>query len=618
MTTSTRAIRNIAIIAHVDHGKTTLVDKLLRAAGTFRANQEVQERVMDSGDLERERGITILAKNCAVEYEGTHINIIDTPGHADFGGEVERVLSMVDGVLLLVDAVEGPMPQTRFVTRKALALGLKPIVVINKIDRPGARPDWVLNQTFDLFDKLGATEEQLDFPVIYCSALEGVAGYSDNIEELKKVGNMRAIFDTVIEKVPVRDDDPDGPLQLQICSLDYSSYVGKIGIGRVHRGRIHAGEDVSVMNGPDDTPKKVKVNQILMFEGLDRKLVDSAEAGDIVLVNGIEELSIGTTITDLEQPEALPLLKVDEPTLSMNFQVNTSPLAGREGKYVTSRQLRERLERELKSNVAMRMKLTDDETVFEVCGRGELHLTILIENMRREGYELAVSRPRVLLKEIDGQKMEPYEVLTVDVEEDHQGAVMEELGRRKGDLQDMQPDGKGRVRLEYRIPARGLIGFQSEFMTMCRGTGIMSHVFDDYGPIKEGDVGERRNGVLISQDDGEAVAYALWKLQDRGRMFVKPGDKLYEGMIIGIHSRDNDIVVNPIRGKQLTNIRASGTDEAIRLVPPVQLTLESAVEFINDDELVEITPHTIRLRKRYLTEIDRRRHARAEREQNAS
>ena len=573
---------------------------------------------MDSGDLERERGITILAKNCAVEYEGTHINIIDTPGHADFGGEVERVLSMVDGVLLLVDAVEGPMPQTRFVTRKALALGLKPIVVINKIDRPGARPDWVLNQTFDLFDKLGATEEQLDFPVIYCSALEGVAGYSDNIEELKKVGNMRAIFDTVIEKVPVRDDDPDGPLQLQICSLDYSSYVGKIGIGRVHRGRIHAGEDVCVMNGPDDIPKKVKVNQILMFEGLDRKLVDSAEAGDIVLVNGIEELSIGTTITDLEHPEALPLLKVDEPTLSMNFQVNTSPLAGREGKYVTSRQLRERLERELKSNVAMRMKLTDDETVFEVCGRGELHLTILIENMRREGYELAVSRPRVLLKEINGQKMEPYEVLTVDVEEDHQGAVMEELGRRKGDLQDMQPDGKGRVRLEYRIPARGLIGFQSEFMTMCRGTGIMSHVFDDYGPIKEGDVGERRNGVLISQDNGEAVAYALWKLQDRGRMFVKPGDKLYEGMIIGIHSRDNDIVVNPIRGKQLTNIRASGTDEAIRLVPPVQLTLESAVEFINDDELVEITPHTIRLRKRYLTEIDRRRHARAEREQNAS
>lgn len=612
--TSTRAIRNIAIIAHVDHGKTTMVDKLLRAAGTFRANQEVAERVMDSGDLERERGITILAKNCAVEYEGTHINIIDTPGHADFGGEVERVLSMVDGVLLLVDAVEGPMPQTRFVTRKALALGLKPIVVINKIDRPGSRPDWVLNQTFDLFDKLGATEEQLDFPVIYASALEGVAGFSEDIEELKKIGNMRAIFDTVIEKVPVRDDDPNAPLQLQICSLDYSSYVGKIGIGRVHRGRIHAGSEVCIMNGPDDTPKKVKVNQLLMFQGLDRKLVDSAEAGDIVLVNGIEELSIGTTITDAAQPEGLPLLKVDEPTLSMNFQVNTSPLAGREGKFVTSRQIRERLERELKSNVAMRMKETDDETVFEVAGRGELHLTILIENMRREGYELAVSRPRVLMKEVDGVKLEPYEVLTVDVEEDHQGAVMEELGRRKGDLQDMQPDGKGRVRLEYRIPARGLIGFQSEFMTMCRGTGIMSHVFDDYGPIKEGDVGERRNGVLISQDDGDAVAYALWKLQDRGRMFVKPGDKLYEGMIIGIHARDNDIVVNPIRGKQLTNIRASGTDEAIRLVPPVQLTLEGAVEFINDDELVEVTPKTIRLRKRYLTEIDRRRHARAERD----
>ena len=612
--TSTRAIRNIAIIAHVDHGKTTMVDKLLRAAGTFRANQEVAERVMDSGDLERERGITILAKNCAVEYEGTHINIIDTPGHADFGGEVERVLSMVDGVLLLVDAVEGPMPQTRFVTRKALALGLKPIVVINKIDRPGSRPDWVLNQTFDLFDKLGATEEQLDFPVIYASALEGVAGFSEDIEELKKIGNMRAIFDTVIEKVPVRDDDPNAPLQLQICSLDYSSYVGKIGIGRVHRGRIHAGSEVCIMNGPDDTPKKVKVNQLLMFQGLDRKLVDSAEAGDIVLVNGIEELSIGTTITDVNQPEGLPLLKVDEPTLSMNFQVNTSPLAGREGKFVTSRQIRERLERELKSNVAMRMKETDDETVFEVAGRGELHLTILIENMRREGYELAVSRPRVLMKEVNGVKLEPYEVLTVDVEEDHQGAVMEELGRRKGDLQDMQPDGKGRVRLEYRIPARGLIGFQSEFMTMCRGTGIMSHVFDDYGPIKEGDVGERRNGVLISQDDGDAVAYALWKLQDRGRMFVKPGDKLYEGMIIGIHARDNDIVVNPIRGKQLTNIRASGTDEAIRLVPPVQLTLEGAVEFINDDELVEVTPKTIRLRKRYLTEIDRRRHARAERD----
>ena len=611
----TRAIRNIAIIAHVDHGKTTMVDKLLQCAGTFRSNQQVDERVMDSGDIEKERGITILAKNCAVEYEGVHINIIDTPGHADFGGEVERVLSMVDGVLLLVDAVDGPMPQTRFVTRKALAAGLKPIVVINKVDRPGARPEWVVNQTFDLFDKLGATEDQLDFPVIYASALEGYAGYTDNVEELKKIGNMRAIFDTVIKYVPVREDNTEATLQLQICSLDYSSYVGKIGIGRVHRGILKAGQNVVIMNGPEDTPKPAKVNQILQFEGLDRKVVDFAQAGDIVLVNGIEDLNIGTTITDPAAPEALPMLKVDEPTLTMNFMVNTSPLAGREGKFVTSRQIRERLERELKSNVAMRLRPTADETVWEVCGRGELHLTILLENMRREGYELAVGRPRVLLKMVNGEKQEPYELLTVDVEEEHQGAVMEELGRRKGDLQDMQPDGKGRVRLEYRIPARGLIGFQSMFMTMCRGTGIMSHVFDDYGPIKQGEVGERRSGAIISQDDGNAVAYALWKIQERGRLFVSPGDALYEGMIIGEHSRENDIVVNPIRCKQLTNIRASGTDEAIRLVPPVQLTLESAVEFINDDELVEITPKTIRLRKRWLKEFERRRASRAERDE---
>ena len=611
----TRAIRNIAIIAHVDHGKTTMVDKLLQCAGTFRSNQQVDERVMDSGDIEKERGITILAKNCAVEYEGVHINIIDTPGHADFGGEVERVLSMVDGVLLLVDAVDGPMPQTRFVTRKALAAGLKPIVVINKVDRPGARPEWVVNQTFDLFDKLGATEDQLDFPVIYASAFEGYAGYTDNVEELKKIGNMRAIFDTVIKYVPVREDNTEAPLQLQICSLDYSSYVGKIGIGRVHRGILKAGQNVVIMNGPEDTPKPAKVNQILQFEGLDRKVVDFAQAGDIVLVNGIEDLNIGTTITDPAAPEALPMLKVDEPTLTMNFMVNTSPLAGREGKFVTSRQIRERLERELKSNVAMRLRPTADETVWEVCGRGELHLTILLENMRREGYELAVGRPRVLLKMVNGEKQEPYELLTVDVEEEHQGAVMEELGRRKGDLQDMQPDGKGRVRLEYRIPARGLIGFQSMFMTMCRGTGIMSHVFDDYGPIKQGEVGERRSGAIISQDDGNAVAYALWKIQERGRLFVSPGDALYEGMIIGEHSRENDIVVNPIRCKQLTNIRASGTDEAIRLVPPVQLTLESAVEFINDDELVEITPKTIRLRKRWLKEFERRRASRAERDE---
>lgn len=608
----TRAIRNIAIIAHVDHGKTTLVDQLLKQSGTFRANQAVAERVMDSNDIERERGITILAKNCAVEYEGTHINIIDTPGHADFGGEVERVLSMVDGVLLLVDAVEGPMPQTRFVTKKALALGLKPIVVINKIDRPGARPDWVINQTFDLFDKLGATEEQLDFPVIYASALNGFAGFTDDVEELKKIGNMKAIFDTILEKVPVRDDDPDGPLQMQISSLDYSSYVGKIGIGRIKRGRIKPLQEVLIMNGPDSEPKRAKVNQVLKFQGLERKLVDEAEAGDIVLINGIEEIGIGTTLTDVNHPDALPLLHVDEPTLTMNFHVNTSPLAGKEGKFVTSRQIRERLERELKSNVAMRMKPTDNEGVFEVAGRGELHLTILIENMRREGYELAVSRPRVVYKEVDGVKMEPFEMLTVDVEENHQGPVMEELGRRKGDLQDMQPDGKGRVRLEYHIPARGLIGFQNDFLTMTRGTGVMSHVFDEYGPVKSGDLGERRNGAIISQDDGNAVAYALWKIQERGRLFIGPGEPIYEGMVIGVHSRDNDIVVTPIKGKQLTNIRASGTDEAIRLVPPIQLTLESAVEFINDDELAEITPKRIRIRKRWLKEFERRRAARGD------
>ena len=606
-----RALRNIAIIAHVDHGKTTLVDKLLQQAGTFRDNQQVAERVMDSNDLERERGITILAKNCAVEYEGTHINIVDTPGHADFGGEVERVLSMVDGVLLLVDAVEGPMPQTRFVTRKALAQGLKPIVVVNKIDRPGARPDYVVNATFDLFDKLGATEEQLDFPVIYASALNGFAGTTTDIEELRRIGNMRALFDAVLVHVPVRNDDPDGPLQLQICSLDYNSYVGKIGIGRVSRGRVRAGQEVLVMHGPEGQQNapttRGRINQVLKFKGLERALVDEAQAGDIVLVNGIDELGIGTTLCPVDAPDALPLLKVDEPTLVMNFCVNSSPLAGREGKFVTSRQVRERLERELKSNVAMRMRETGDETVFEVAGRGELHLTILIENMRREGYELAVSRPRVLFKDIDGVRHEPYEMLTVDVEEQNQGAVMEELGRRKGDLQDMQPDGKGRVRLEYRIPARGLIGFQGEFMTLTRGTGLMSHVFDEYAPEKPGGVGERRNGVLISQDDGDAVAYALWKLQERGRMFVSPGEKLYEGMIIGIHSRDNDLVVNPIREKKLTNVRASGKDEAIDLTPPIRLTLEYAVEFIADDELVEVTPQSIRLRKRFLKEHERKR-----------
>ncbi len=598
-----RALRNVAIIAHVDHGKTTLVDQLLRQSGTFRDNQQVSERVMDSGDIERERGITILAKNCAVEYEGTHVNIIDTPGHADFGGEVERVLSMVDGVLLLVDAVEGPMPQTRFVTRKALALGLKPIVVVNKVDRPGARPDYVVNATFDLFDKLGATEEQLDFPVIYASGLSGYAGLTDDVRS----GNMRPLFDAILQYVPQRDDDAEAPLQLQIISLDYSSYVGKIGVGRINRGRIRAGQDVIGKFGPEGESFKGRVNQVLKFKGLERELVDEAEAGDIVLINGIEEIGIGCTLMDPAAPEALPMLRIDEPTLTMNFMVNTSPLAGREGKFVTSRQLRDRLDRELKSNVALRVNDTDDDTVFEVCGRGELHLTILLENMRREGYELAVSRPRVMFKDIGGERCEPFELLTVDVEDTHQGGVMEELGRRKGDLQDMQPDGRGRTRLEYRIPARGLIGFQSEFMTLTRGTGLMSHIFDDYGPMREGGVGERRNGVLISQDDGTAVAYALWKLQERGRMFVSPQDPVYEGMIIGIHSRDNDLVVNPIKEKKLTNVRASGKDEHIDLITPIALNLEYAVEFIADDELVEVTPKSIRLRKRYLQEHERRR-----------
>jgi GTP-binding protein len=601
-----RALRNLAIIAHVDHGKTTLVDQLLRQSGTFAAHEHIEERVMDSNDLERERGITILAKNCAVRYRGTHINIVDTPGHADFGGEVERVLSMVDGVLLLVDAVDGPMPQTRFVTRKALALGLKPIVVVNKVDRPGARPEWTVNQTFDLFDKLGATEEQLDFPVVYASALLGWA--TKNPNEIGK--DMSPLFEAILEHVPVRDEDADQPLQLQICSLDYSSYVGKIGIGRIRRGRLKPAQEVLVLQGPDSTPVKAKVNQVLMFEGLERQLVDEAVAGDIVLINGIDEVGIGTTITDLDHPDALPLLRVDEPTLTMNFLVNASPLAGREGKYVTSRQIRERLEREAKSNVALRVEYPSDTDTFIVHGRGELHLTILIENMRREGYELAVSRPRVIYKEIDGKRCEPYEVLTVDVEDANQGGVMEELGRRRGELVDMQPDGKGRVRLDYRITARGLIGFQGEFMTLTRGTGIMSHVFDDYGPLKA-ELEEHRNGVLVSQDDGVAVAYALWKLQERGRMFVSPGEPVYEGMIIGIHSRDNDLVVNPIKTKQLTNIRASGKDEAILLTPPIALTLEYAVEFIGDDELAEITPKSIRLRKRFLKEHERKRESRA-------
>ncbi|MFZ4062414.1 MAG: translational GTPase TypA [Polynucleobacter sp.] len=601
-----RALRNIAIIAHVDHGKTTLVDQLLRQSGTFRSNEKMTERVMDSNDLEKERGITILSKNCAVEYDGTHINIVDTPGHADFGGEVERVLSMVDGVLLLVDAVEGPMPQTRFVTKKALALGLKPIVVVNKVDRPGARCDYVINATFELFDKLGATEEQLDFPVIYASGLNGYAGLTEDVRE----GDMRPLFDAVLEHVPVRDDDPDGPLQFQISSIDYNSYVGKIGIGRVNRGRVKAGMEVICLNGPDGVPFKGRINQVLKFKGLEREIVDEAIAGDIALINGIEELAISTTVCAVDKPDALPMLKIDEPTLTMNFMVNTSPFAGREGKFVTSRQIRERLDRELKSNMALRVKETDDDTVFEVSGRGELHLTILVETMRREGYEMAVSRPRVVFHEENGVKMEPYENLTVDVEDATQGAVMEDLGKRKGELQDMVSDGKGRTRLEYRIPARGLIGFQGDFMTMTRGNGLMSHTFDSYAPAKDGILGERHNGVLISQDDGEAVAYAIWKLQDRGRMFVKHGDPVYEGMVIGIHSRDNDLVVNPIKGKQLTNVRSSGTDEAVRLVTPIDLTLEYAVEFISDDELVEVTPKSVRVRKRYLKEHDRKKASR--------
>ena len=605
MSDTKRAIRNIAIIAHVDHGKTTLVDMLLRQSGTFRENQAVETRVMDSNDLEKERGITILSKNCAVEYEGTHINIVDTPGHADFGGEVERVLSMVDSVLLLIDAQEGPMPQTRFVTRKALALGLKPIVVVNKVDRPGARADWAVNQTFELFDKLGATDEQLDFPIIYASGLNGYAGLTEDVRE----GDMKPLFEAILKYVPVRDDNPDGPLQMQVTSLDYSSYVGKIGIGRISRGRIKAGQDVVVLNGPDSAPIRGRINQVLNFKGLERVLVDEAVAGDIVLINGIDEIGIGSTICQPDTPEALPMLTVDEPTLTMNFMVNNSPLAGREGKFVTSRQLRERLDRELKANVALRVAPTDDDTIFEVSGRGELHLTILLENMRREGFELAVSRPRVVYKMVDGVRHEPFENLSVDVEEVNQGGVMEELGRRRGDLQNMESDGKGRVRLEYRIPARGLIGFQGEFMTLTRGTGLMSHVFDAYGPVDNtrGEMAGRRNGVLISQDDGAAVAYAIWKLQDRGRMFVSHNDPVYEGMIIGIHSRDNDLVVNPIKGKQLTNVRSSGTDEAVRLVPPILMSLEYAVEFIEDDELVEITPKSIRLRKRYLKENERKR-----------
>jgi GTP-binding protein len=596
-----RPIRNIAIIAHVDHGKTTLVDCLLRQSGTFAAHEKLTERVMDSNDIERERGITILAKNCAIEYGGTRINIVDTPGHADFGGEVERVLSMVDGVLLLVDAVEGPMPQTRFVTRKALALGLKAIVVVNKIDRPGARPGWVVDQTFELFDKLGANDEQLDFPVIYASALQGWAG----TDHLERRPDMSALFEAILKHVPPPAADSELPLQLQISTLDYNSYVGRIGIGRIRRGSVRPGQNVVLRHGDEDRGP-AKIGQVLTFTGLERRPVEEANAGDIVAITGIDEVNIGLTVCDPQSPEGLPPISVDEPTLQMNFQVNTSPLAGKEGKFVTSRQIRERLYRELQSNVALRVEDTDEPDVFQVSGRGELHLTILIENMRREGYELAVSRPRVLTHVIDGEVHEPYEALTVDVEDTNQGAVMEALGIRRAELTDMAVDGNGRVRLDYRVPARGLIGFQGEFMTLTRGTGLMSHIFDGFAPVK-GEIPDRHNGVLVSNEQGEAVAYALFNLQERGRLFVSPGEKLYEGMIIGIHSRDNDLVVNPIKTKKLTNIRAAGKDDAILLTPPIELTLEYAVEFIADDELVEVTPASIRIRKRFLKEQDRKR-----------
>ncbi len=599
-----RPIRNIAIIAHVDHGKTTLVDCLLKQSGTFAAHERLGERIMDSNEIERERGITILSKNCAIEYGGTRINIVDTPGHADFGGEVERVLSMVDGVLLLVDAVEGPMPQTRFVTRKALAQGLKAIVVVNKIDRPSSRPAWVVDQTFDLFDKLGGSDAQLDFPVIYASALQGWA----STDYTERRPDMSALFEAILAHVPPPAAQADLPLQLQISTLDYNSYLGRIGIGRIRRGVVRPGQNVTLRYGAEDRGL-AKVGQVLAFSGLERQPVELAAAGDIVAITGIENVNIGLTVCDPEYPEALPPIHVDEPTLAMNFQVNTSPLAGREGRFVTSRQLRERLYRELQSNVALRVEDTDETDVLRVSGRGELHLTILIENMRREGYELAVSRPQVLTRIVNGEVHEPYEALTVDIEEPHQGAVMEGLGNRRAEFAAMSRDVQGRVRLEYRVPARGLIGFQGEFLTLTRGTGLMSHIFDGFAPVK-GEIPERRNGVLVSNEHGEAVAYALYNLQERGRLFVGPGERLYEGMIIGIHSRENDLVVNPIRTKKLTNIRAAGKDDAILLTPPIQLTLEYAVEFIADDELVEVTPASIRIRKRFLREQERKRAAR--------
>ncbi len=595
-------LRNIAIIAHVDHGKTTLVDCLLQQSGTLDRRSEGSERIMDSNDQERERGITILAKNTAIEWNDYHINIVDTPGHADFGGEVERVLSMVDSVLLLVDAVDGPMPQTRFVTSKAFEQGLNPIVVINKVDRPGARPDWVVDQVFDLFDRLGATEEQLDFPVIFASAILGTSG----LDHAAMAADMQPLFETIVEKVPAPAVNSDGPLQMQISALDYSSYVGVIGIGRITRGKLKANTQVMVVD-PEGGTRKGRVLQVMGYLGLERLDVESAEAGDIVCITGIEGLNISDTLCDPELIEAMPPLSVDEPTVSMTFQVNDSPFAGKEGKYVTSRNIKERLERELIHNVALRVEPGDSPDKFKVSGRGELHLSVLIENMRREGFELGVSRPEVIQKEVDGKMHEPFENLVIDCEEQHQGAVMEELGLRRAEFENMVPDGKGRVRLEFIVPARGLIGFRSMFLTMTSGAGIMTHVFDHYGPVKNAEIASRTNGVLVSMVKGKTLGFSLFNLQDRGRLFVQPNVEVYEGQIIGLHSRSNDLTVNPTKGKQLTNVRASGTDEALTLTPPVRHTLEQALEFVEEDELVEVTPESIRLRKKLLQEHERRR-----------
>ena len=605
-TTDISKLRNIAIIAHVDHGKTTLVDKLLQQSGTLESRGEQEERVMDSNDIEKERGITILAKNTAINWNDYRINIVDTPGHADFGGEVERVMSMADSVLLLVDAQEGPMPQTRFVTQKAFAQGLKPIVVINKIDKPGARPDWVMDQVFDLFDNLGATDEQLDFQVVYASALNGWASHDAD----EQAEDMTALFETIVEQVSAPDADVDGAFQMQISQLDYNSYVGVIGVGRVKRGSVKPNQQVTVVTA-DGQKRNGKVGLVYGYLGLARHEVESAHAGDIIAITGLGELKISDTICDVNTVEALPPLTVDEPTVTMTFQVNTSPFAGKEGKYVTSRNILERLNDELVHNVALRVEETQDPDKFRVSGRGELHLGILIENMRREGYELAVSRPEVILKEVDGETQEPYETLTIDCEEQHQGSIMEQLGLRKAEMTDMSPDGKGRVRIDFVIPSRGLIGFQTDFMTMTSGSGLLYHTFDHYGPYKGGIIGKRKNGVLIANANGKALTNALFNLQERGRLFIGHGVEVYEGMVIGIHSRDNDLTVNALKGKQLTNVRASGTDEAQTLVPPIKMSLEQALEFIDDDELVEVTPESIRIRKKLLTENERKRASRA-------